>query len=98
MTLKRPLSIFLAIVLPPYSLLLMFVGRQIWILGLLRNEVVEPVQQAYRPEQGHQVGDVHIRDRTRLELMDGGDGNARGLGQLSLGKVHHQPVILEPQP
>ena len=38
----------------------MFVVRQIWIRGLLRNEVVEPVQQAYRPEQGHQVGDVHI--------------------------------------
>ena len=30
--------------------------------------------------------------------MDGGDGNARSLGQVSLGEVHHQPVILEPQP
>ena len=76
----------------------MFGGCQIWILGLLRNQVIEPVQQADRPEQGHQVGDVHIRDRARFELMDSGDGNARGLGQVSLGKVHHQPVILEPQP
>ena len=75
----------------------MFGGRQIWIRGLLRNQVVEPVQQADRPEQGHQVGDVHIRDRARLELMDGGNGNARSLGQVSLGKVHHQPIILEPQ-
>ena len=77
---------------------MMFGGCQIWILGLLRNQVIEPVQQADRPEQGHQVGDVHIRDRARFELMDSGDGNARGLGQVSLGKVHHQPVILEPQP
>jgi hypothetical protein len=29
--------------------------------------------------------------------MDGGDGNARSLGQVSLGKVHYQPMILEPQ-
>ncbi len=76
----------------------MFGGRQIWIRGLLRNQIVEPVQQADRSEQSHQVGDVHIRDRARLELMDGGDGNTRSLGQVSLGKVHHQPVILEPQP
>jgi len=72
-------------------------GCQIRIRGLLRNQVVEPVQQANRPEQGHQVGDVHIRDRARLELMDGGDGNPRSLGQFPLGKVHHQPIILEPQ-
>ena len=71
--------------------------RQVWILGLFRDQVIEPVQQAYRSEQGHQVGDVHIRDCARLELVDGGDGNARSLGQVSLGKVHHQPVILEPQ-
>ena len=71
--------------------------RQVWILGLFRDQVIEPVQQAYLPEQGHQVGDVHIRNSARLELVDGGDGNARSLGQVSLGKVHHQPVILEPQ-
>ena len=70
---------------------------QVWILGLFRNQVIEPVQQANRSEQGHQVGDVHIRNRARLELVDGGDGNARRLGQLPLGKVHQQPVILEPQ-
>ena len=97
MTLNLPLSIFLAIVLPPYPLLLMLRGCQIRIRGLLWNQVTEPVQQADRPEQGHQVSDVHIRDRARLELMDGGNGNARNLGQVSLGKVHHQPVILEPQ-
>ena len=70
---------------------------QVWILGLFWDQVIEPVQQANRSEQSHQVGDVHIRDCARLELVDGGDGNARSLGQVSLGKVHHQPVILEPQ-
>ena len=60
----------------------MFGGRQIWIRGLLRNQIVEPIQQANRPEQSHQVGDVHIRDRARLELMDGGDGNACSLVSL----------------
>ena len=44
MTLNLPLSIFLAIVLPPYPLFLMLRSRQIWILGLLRNQAVEPVQ------------------------------------------------------
>ena len=73
-------------------------SRQVWILGLFRNQVVEPVQQTDRPEQGHQVGDVHIRDRARLKLVDRRNGNARRLGQVSLGKVYHQPVILEPQP
>ena len=40
MTLNLPLSIFLAIVLPPYPMLLMFGDCQIWICGLLRNQVV----------------------------------------------------------
>ena len=97
MTLRRLLSIILALVLPPHSLFLMLGSRQVWILGLLRDQIIEPVQQAYLPEQGHQVGDVHVRDCARLELVDGGNGNPRRLGQVSLGKVHHQPVILEPQ-
>ena len=72
-------------------------GHQIWILGLLWDQVVEPVQQTNWSEQSHQIGDVHVRDCTRLKLMDSGDGDSGRFGQVSLGKVHHQPVILEPQ-
>ena len=71
MTLRRPLSIVLAIILPPYSLSLMMLRCQIWILGLFRNQIIEAVQQANLPKQSHQVGDVHVRDCASLKLVDG---------------------------